>query len=116
MKVVELTSDTEQIEKNWCVTIGNFDGVHVGHQAILQRAAKSVGEFGCTGLAVMTFEPHPMTILNPERAPEILTPLPLKEALLEEAGVDILIVLKDSYRLLNLSPKDFIDAFFQNGH
>jgi len=90
------------------VSIGNFDGVHLGHRDILRQA-----RLACSSgpLSVMTFEPHPVAILYPDRAPRVLSPLPMKTKLLEEAGVDQMIIITDSLRLLNLSPKDFIDDF-----
>jgi riboflavin kinase/FMN adenylyltransferase len=59
----------------------------------------------------MTFDPHPVAILRPEQMLRVLTPLPLKAALLEEAGIDYLVVLKDSYQMLTLSPQDFVEKF-----
>jgi riboflavin kinase/FMN adenylyltransferase len=59
----------------------------------------------------MTFEPHPVAILHPEKAPGVLTPLPLKIQLIQRHGVDYLIVLTDSASLLRLTPADFIDRF-----
>jgi len=94
-----------------CVlTIGNFDGVHIGHQEILEAAGRSAAE-KATYLAAMTFEPHPVAILHSEKAPGVLTPLELKTHLLTNCGVDYLIVLKDTASLLRLAPADFIDKF-----
>ena len=59
-------------------------------------------------LIAMTFEPHPVAILYPEKAPGVLTPLEIKQNQLEKLGVDCLIVLKDSADLLSLSPEDFV--------
>jgi len=111
MQIFDSISDLEGIQKGWALTIGNFDGVHLGHQEII-KAAKAAGrDHGTGGLAVMTFEPHPAAILHPEKAPQVLTSLELKKHLLKEYGVDCLIVLKDSFKLLNLAPKDFVDEF-----
>ena len=100
----------EQAPKGTVLTIGNFDGIHRGHQEIL-RAARQAATAHKTTLTVMTFDPHPGMILHPERAPGVLTPLPLKTWLLDAHGVDTLIVIGDSLSLLNLSPKDFVDQF-----
>ena len=110
MKIVQTGSDIEQVQKGTVLTIGNFDGVHLGHQQIL-RAARQLADERKTELAVMTFDPHPAAILHPERAPGLLTPLACKSRLLESMGVDLLIVITDSLMLLNLSPKDFVDRF-----
>jgi len=111
MQIFDSISALEGIQKGWALTIGNFDGVHLGHQEII-KAAKAAGrDRGTGGLAVMTFEPHPATILHPQKTPQVLTSLELKKHLLEGWGVDCLIVLKDSFKLLNLAPKDFVDEF-----
>ena len=76
MKVIESISQLGQIEKGCVLTIGNFDGVHLGHQEVLD-AAKKAADSNKVALAVMTFEPHPVAILYPERAPGVLTPIEL---------------------------------------
>ncbi len=111
MKVYESISRLEDIGEGLVLTIGNFDGMHLGHQAIIRAAHTAAERFGTEGIAVMTFDPHPATILHPEKAPGVLMPLSLKKTLLAQAGVDVLIVVMDSFDLLNLSPKDFVDKF-----
>ena len=110
MKVLDAVSELGQIEKGCVLSIGNFDGVHLGHQAIL-AAARQVADKRQAELLVMTFEPHPVAILFPERAPGVLTPLELKVHLLAKCGVDWLIILKDNPELLDLTPEDFISRF-----
>lgn len=110
---MKILSDTDRFggaPKGAVLTIGNFDGVHRGHQAILKAARQAADRLGVS-LTAMTFDPHPATILHPDRAPGVLTPLPLKAHLLESFKVDTLIVIQDSLKLLNLSPKEFVDAF-----
>ncbi len=97
--------------RHCCLTIGNFDGVHLGHREIIRSAKQLSGNFGGCPVAVMTFDPHPAAILHPERMPKVLTPLRLKSALLEQAGVDYMIVMKDNYQMLSLSPDDFVAKF-----
>ena len=111
MKVFESLESLETLEKGCVLTIGNFDGFHLGHQDIISAAKQAAGNFSGGQTAVMTFDPHPVAILHPEKAPGVLTPLQLKKTLLERADVDSLIVIKDSLSLLNLSPHDFIDQF-----
>ena len=96
---------------NGCaITIGNFDGVHLGHQEILRQVCLTARQRNTKAVA-MTFYPHPVAILHPEKSPGVLTPLELKKELLKECGLDCLIVLKGSYELLNLSCPDFIKQF-----
>jgi len=110
MKIIQEISDLQHIPKGGVQTIGNFDGVHIGHQEILAAAGREAKKNN-TELIAMVFEPHPVAVLHPEMAPGVLTPLDLKKHLLEACGVDRLIVLKTSHELLSLSPEDFAGRF-----
>ena len=107
MKIIQSLSDCCDNSKGSVLTIGNFDGVHLGHQEILSFARKKAVQRAAK-LIVMTFEPHPVAILHPEKAPGVLTPLEVKQNVLEKCGVDCLVVLRDSVELLRLSPEDFV--------
>jgi len=111
MKVFESLESLESLEKGCVLTIGNFDGFHLGHQDIINAAKQAAEKSPPAETVVMTFDPHPVTILHPEKAPGVLTPLAMKKTLLAASGVDCLIVIKDSLSLLNLSPNDFVDDF-----
>jgi len=110
MRVLKTRVDFGQVQNGCVLTIGNFDGVHVGHQEIL-RTARQLAEANDTEMAVMTFEPHPVAVLYPEKAPGVLTPLPLKLHLLKDYADHCIIVLEDNRDLLALSPEDFVDEF-----
>ncbi len=110
MHVIEQISRLARIAKSGVLTIGNFDGVHIGHRKII-TAARQIASEKKTELAVMTFDPHPVAILYPEKAPGVLTPLPVRKHLIAACGADYLIVLKDSPELLRLSPQQFVDEF-----
>jgi len=115
VKIIETTSGLEELAKmkKGCVlTIGNFDGVHLGHQEIINIARKLADQRN-SELVLMTFEPHPVAILNPEKAPSVLTPMILKKHLLARLDVDCMVILESSYRILNLSPESFVDEFLQ---
>lgn len=110
MRIIESISDLKTIQKGCVLTIGNFDGVHLGHQEILS-IAKNIAEKKHAEFIAMTFEPHPVAVLYPQKAPGVLTALELKELLLAQSGVDCLILLKDCAELLSLSPEDFVQKF-----
>ena len=88
------------------VTIGNFDGVHRGHQALV-KAAHDRAAAGHEACLALTFDPHPAAVLNPERAPLCLVTGPQKAELLAALGVDVLAVLPFTSALASLSPADF---------
>ena len=92
------------------LTIGNFDGVHAGHQEII-AAARQAAEKNDAELIAMVFDPHPVAILHPEMTPGVLTPLDIKKHLLAKYGVDRLIVLRTNRKLLGLSPEKFVGRF-----
>lgn len=93
--------------RNSVLTIGNFDGVHHGHQSILLRARQLANEFG-THVIAMTFEPHPVVILRPDRAPPILTPLEEKCRLLRLKGADGVIVVPVDRAFLDINAEEFV--------
>lgn len=74
------------------VAIGTFDGVHVGHQAVIRRAIELARERGTPAMA-LTFEPQPIAVLRPELRPAVLTHIALKSQLIERLGVDELLVV-----------------------
>jgi len=111
MEIIESIESLESAGAGCALSIGNFDGVHLGHQRIIKEAQNAARYAGVKVLTVITFDPHPAAILHAGRAPQALTPLPLKKHLLQKFGVDRLIVLKGSFDLFNLSPADFVDEF-----
>jgi riboflavin kinase/FMN adenylyltransferase len=90
------------------LTIGNFDGIHLGHQAIL-RAARRWADRLASRVVVLTFEPHPLAVLTPEHVPPTLTPLPMKERLLKAAGADDVVALRSTPSLFQTPPMTFVD-------
>ncbi len=74
------------------VSVGNFDGVHRAHQEVVRHMAERARALGGKAV-VVTFEPHPLRILRPDVAPKLLTPLPAKLKLLEQTGVDAVLLL-----------------------
>jgi riboflavin kinase/FMN adenylyltransferase len=110
MRVLTQVSQFGQTKEGCVLTIGNFDGVHLGHQEIFGTARRIARQKG-TEMVVMTFEPHPVAVLHPEKAPGVLTPLALKLHLFQGYADNCIIVLEDNRDLLTLSPADFVDTF-----
>ncbi len=90
------------------LSIGNFDGVHRGHQQMLSMLVAQAQESDAPAV-VMTFEPHPISLLAPDRVPPRLTTLEHKAELLDECGVDVLIAYPTDRDLLNLTPDEFFE-------
>jgi len=88
------------------LSIGNFDGVHLGHRRVLKNNVRRARELGIAS-AVMTFDPHPMLRVNPML--RILTPLPRKLALLEPLGVDLVLVLEFTPEFSRMTARTFAE-------
>jgi riboflavin kinase / FMN adenylyltransferase len=86
--------------------VGNFDGVHLGHRAILDAVAAEARQTGARAVAI-TFDPHPEQFLRPERAPRLITPMPERLRLLAETGIDAVLVLPFDAALAALLPQEF---------
>lgn len=95
-----------------CVlALGFFDGVHIGHQGILNEA-KEIAKRKQLSFGVMTFYPHPRDIINPNHPPmKYLTPLPIKEERFEKMGVDKLFIVKFEPKFAALAPSDFVNQY-----
>lgn len=89
------------------VAVGNFDGVHRGHQAVVAEAGRIARALGAPR-AVITLEPHPRTLFEPNAAPFRLTPLRIKAHCLEALGVEFLFVLHFDRTLAGLPAEDFV--------
>jgi riboflavin kinase/FMN adenylyltransferase len=90
------------------MTIGNFDGVHLGHQAIFRTMYQRAREVGGTSI-VLTFDPHPLKILAPQRCPLLITPTPKKLSLMRECRIDVIVCLPFTQALANLTPVAFVE-------
>ncbi len=95
------------------VTVGNFDGVHRGHRAVIERARARADALGVP-LVTVTFEPHPMAVLRPEHAPSMLTTLAERAALLAGLGVDHVFALPFDLDVAAWTPQDFVDRVLRD--
>lgn len=91
------------------VTVGNFDGVHLGHQHVIRRACEVAAERQVDTVVAVTFDPHPFAVLRPEHAPLILTSISDRIELLGAAGANAVLVLPFDRDVAGWSPEEFID-------
>ncbi len=89
------------------ITIGNFDGVHVGHQHILRRVAAIAHEHGWKA-AALTFDPHPTKVVSPARAPRLLTTPEQRAVLMLAQGIDEVLILPFTPEIARLTPDEFV--------
>lgn len=88
------------------IAIGNFDGVHRGHQAVLRQVRERAEALDATSVAI-TFDPHPVRVLRPDQAPKLITPLPQKLDLLAATGIDATVVIPFTREFSHLSAVEF---------
>ena len=88
MRVIRHFSEMRPTANGRVVALGNFDGVHLGHQAVIARAEACARAIGAE-FVVMTFEPHPRTLFNPDSPPFRLTPFRVKTRLIGDLGADV---------------------------
>src|SRR5262245_50852601 len=96
------------------VTVGFFDGVHLGHRAVLRRTVEVGRERGLPSVAV-TFDSHPREVLTPGKEPRLLTTVERKADLIEEVGVDVLLVLEFTEEVSRWPAEDFISRVLVGG-
>lgn len=89
------------------LAIGNFDGVHIGHRKILEKTRELAREQGLQAV-VLTFDPHPMKVVAPERLPRLLTTPAQRLALFERYGFDQAVVLRFTAQVCRLSAEEFV--------
>ncbi len=112
MKIYRDLSEIAEPFSHACVTIGNFDGVHLGHQMlfgeVVQRAFRSSG----TSVAV-TFDPHPLQVLRPDGI-KLISTCEQKTELIEHAGIDVLVIIPFSMKFAGISADSFVDDILLN--
>ncbi len=105
MKLIHGLADTGDFRRGF-VSIGNFDGVHLGHAAIVRQLVVRAREVGAAAI-VLTFDPHPIKLLRPDQAPPQLSTLEDRAGWLGELGADVLIAIPTTLELLLLEPDEF---------
>ena len=108
---MEVLSGLERLPQSWpnpVITIGNFDGVHIGHQSLMKTLVARAAAAGSLS-AVLTFEPHPLRVLAPDHAPRQIQTLRQKRASLAALGIDALVVLPFTLELAAMSARSFVE-------
>ncbi|MFC7848627.1 bifunctional riboflavin kinase/FAD synthetase [Arthrobacter sp. NPDC057388] len=110
--MVHIWNDPTEVPEDFgpsVVTIGNFDGVHRGHQQVLSQLIRTARLNNAKSVAV-TFDPHPALVHRPESAPELIMGLHDKLQALGELGLDAILVMKYSLELASLTPEEFVGS------
>lgn len=107
MVIIKEPGDLKDKKGDIILTIGNFDGVHLGHQKILKAVAECAHSLNMTSVAI-TFDPHPVRVLAPERGLRLITPFAEKVRLMGIYGIDIVLCIEFSRDFSNIKPDDFI--------
>jgi riboflavin kinase/FMN adenylyltransferase len=96
------------------LTIGNYDGVHVGHRMIIEKVKREAGLLEGTSM-LMTFNPHPLAVVKPEALIGLISPIGLKKRLIEETGIDVLIVVPFTKEFRLIEPEDYVKDILVGG-
>jgi riboflavin kinase/FMN adenylyltransferase len=110
LELVRGTAALKRVLRRPVLTIGNFDGIHVGHRAIMRTVLARARDLGGEAV-VYTFDPHPRKVLQPERAPRLLTTFDQKLELLDEVGIDVAIVEPFDRAFSEIEPGDFVTNY-----
>jgi riboflavin kinase/FMN adenylyltransferase len=105
-----LITDLSRIEKKFgrsVITLGNFDGIHLGHQELVRMVIRRARETGAVGM-VVTFRPHPLKILAPEKCPPLISIYEEKIRLFEKLGIDVLVKIPFTMEFSAMTPEDFV--------
>ncbi|HEX2965216.1 MAG TPA: bifunctional riboflavin kinase/FAD synthetase [Syntrophorhabdaceae bacterium] len=106
MKIFESLSNIEKFP-NPVLTIGNYDGIHIGHQEIIRRVVAKAKEMSGTPM-LMTFNPHPLSVLKPDSYIRLITPLHLKKKLIKSLGIEVMLILPFDTQFQDLPPEMFV--------
>ena len=108
MQLIQHPDEITAPFKNGVITIGNFDGVHIGHQALFYEVIERANEIDGTSIA-MTFEPHPLRVLKKNHTPPLITLLEQKVELIERSGVDVLICVPFTLEFAAITAVSFVE-------
>ena len=112
MELIENINQIEKPYKNAVITIGNFDGVHIGHQALFHEVIEKADSLDGTSI-VMTFEPHPSRVLKQNSHPPLITLYEQKVELIKNSGIDVLICIPFTNEFARISARAFVEDILQ---
>jgi len=107
MKVISSLENIKEPFAYAVITVGNFDGVHIGHQGLLKEVKKRADKMSGTSI-VLTFEPHPLKVLKEKKIP-LITPFERKIELIEKLGIDVVICLPFTREFSKVSAREFVE-------
>ena len=107
MKVINSLENIKEPFPYAVITVGNFDGVHIGHQGLLKEVKKRADKMSGTSI-VLTFEPHPLKVLKEKKIP-LITPFERKIELIEKLGIDVVICLPFTREFSKVSAREFVE-------
>jgi riboflavin kinase/FMN adenylyltransferase len=110
MKIFRQIEDQSLSTLGSVVTMGNFDGIHFGHQALISSTVEEAKQLGYDSI-VLTFEPHPLKVLAPDRAPRLILSYEDKMALFQSFGVNLVIAQSFDRQFASISADDFVRRF-----
>lgn len=110
MTIVNSIQDIPPLSGPIALTIGNFDGMHLGHQLLIKKAHALTGSKG--KVVALTFSNHPWTFFHPDSPIPLISPLKQKLQLLKDAGVDVVIALPFSKEIASMSYSDFLEMIW----
>jgi len=113
METLHSIAELSQLPGPLFVAIGVFDGVHLGHQAVISTSAEHARAANGTPV-VVTFDPHPEKILRPQAAPHLLTATPHKIALIRDLGVRHLLIIRFNEQFAATEPEDFVQQLVEH--
>lgn len=114
MHCVSWPDQIRGLEKGSCVTIGNFDGVHIGHQRLIARVRDRAASLGLPSV-VITFDPHPLRFFTGRKTPPFITLSQQRAELIGRLGIDNLLCLEFNQALASMDPEDFVRNILVDG-
>ena len=107
MEVIEGIDNIKRPFRNPVITIGDFDGVHIGHLSLFRRVKELAKTLEGESI-IVTFYPHPVKVLSPSNGPPLITPHEQKMQLIEAAGIDAFVVIEFTSDFATMTAQDFV--------